>query len=100
MPNLTQSFYNYTNNNKTNIYIETGTYLGNGIKDVLNNYNFIYSIELSKKFYNYNVNQFKNNNNVRIYLGDSKKILPELLDNINEPITIYLDAHYYLNSKY
>ena len=94
MPNLTQSFYNCTNNNKTNYYIETGTYLGDGIKNVLNNYNFIYSIELSEKFYNYNVNQFKNNNNVRMYLGDSKKILPELLDDINEPITIYLDAHY------
>jgi len=29
-----------------------------------------------------------------MYLGDSKIILPELLKNINEPITIYLDAHY------
>ena len=29
-----------------------------------------------------------------MYLGDSKKILPELLKNINEPITIFLDAHY------
>ena len=36
----------------------------------------------------------KNNKNVKMYLGDSKKILPTLLNNINEPVTIYLDAHY------
>jgi hypothetical protein len=94
MPNLTQYFYTLTNNSKTNHYIETGTYLGDGIKCLINNYKNIHSIELSEKWYNYNVEQFKNNNNVKIYLGDSKKKLPELLNNINEPITIYLDAHY------
>jgi hypothetical protein len=94
MPNLTNEFYSLTNNIKTNHYIETGTYLGNGIKDVLNNYENIHSIELADKWYQYNIEQFRNYSNVKIYLGDSKKILPELLDNINEPVTIYLDAHY------
>jgi len=94
MPNLTHYFYTLTNNPKTNHYIETGTYLGDGIKCVLNNYETISSIELSEKWYQYNIEQFKNNNNVKMYLGDSKKILPELLNNIDEPITIYLDAHF------
>lgn len=94
MPNLTQEFYILTQNVKTDYYIETGTYLGDGIKCVLNNYNNIHSIELSEKWHAYNVQQFKNNTNVKMHLGDSKKILPELLNNINEPITIYLDAHY------
>jgi hypothetical protein len=94
MPNLTEFLYNSTNNIKTKHYIETGTYLGDGIKTVINNYDFIYSIELSEKWYNYNVEQFKDNNNVKMYLGDSKNILPKILENINEPITIYLDAHY------
>jgi hypothetical protein len=94
MPNLTNEFYSLTNNVKTKQYIETGTYLGNGIKDVLNNYENIHSIELADKWYQYNIEQFRNYSNVKIYFGDSKKILPELLDNINEPVTIYLDAHY------
>jgi len=94
MPNLTNNFYTYTNNKKTRHYIETGTYLGNGIRDVLNNYEYIHSIELADKWYQHNVEQFKNNSNVKMYLGDSKKFLPELLDNINEPVTLYLDAHY------
>lgn len=94
MPNLTPIFYYLTKNVKTNHYIETGSYLGHGIFNVLNNYEYIHSIELSEKWYEYNNMQFKNNNNVKMYLGDSKKILPELLNNINEPVTIYLDAHY------
>jgi hypothetical protein len=94
MPNLTKEFYSLTNNLKTKHYIETGTYLGDGIKNVINNYENIYSIELSEKWYQYNLEQFKNTKNVKMYLGDSKKILPELLINIKEPITIYLDAHY------
>jgi hypothetical protein len=94
MPNLTSYFYNLTKNNKTNYYIETGTYLGDGIKCVLNNYKNIHSIELSERWYKYNVEQFKFNNNVKMHLGDSKKILPELLNNIDEPVTIFLDSHY------
>jgi hypothetical protein len=94
MPILTSDFYNLTKTIKTNHYIETGAYLGNGIKGVLNYYENIHSIELSNKWYEHNVKQFKNNENVKMYLGDSKKILPELLNNIKEPVTIFLDAHY------
>lgn len=94
MPNLTKLFFDYTKIQKTNQYIETGTYLGDGIKCVLNNYKMIHSIELSDKWYQHNVDQFKNNDNVTMHLGDSKKILPHILNNINEPVTIYLDSHY------
>ena len=94
MPNLLSFFYDTTKCEKTNIYIETGTYLGNGIKGVLNNYQQIHSIELSEKWYEHNVNQFKNETHVKMHLGDSKKILPTLLETIQEPVTIYLDAHY------
>lgn len=94
MPNLTKEFYNFTQMKKTKHYIETGTYLGDGIKSVLSNYENIHSIELSEKWYDHNIQQFKNNNNVKIYLGDSKKKLSELLKNIKEPVTVFLDAHY------
>ena len=35
MPILTQKLYNITSTQKTNIYIETGTYRGDGIKKVI-----------------------------------------------------------------
>jgi hypothetical protein len=94
MPNLTSTFYNLTKTSKSNHYIETGAYLGNGIKGVLSNYQNVHSIELSPKWYQHNVEQFSKNTNVNMYLGDSKLVLPELLNNINEPVTIFLDAHY------
>ena len=94
MPNLTPMFYSRTGTTKTNHYIETGTYRGDGIRRVLNNYEKIHSIELSEKWYRYNTEQFKNCKNVKIYLGDSKKVLPALLNTIEEPATIFLDAHY------
>ena len=94
MTNLTEFFYSSTNCNKTNHFIETGTYLGEGIKRTLHNYENIHSIELSKKWYEFNIEQFKTNNHVKIYLGDSKIILPKLLNIIEEPVTVYLDAHY------
>ena len=95
MPLLTNYFYEKTKLTKTNNYIETGTYLGNGIKCVMNDYKYVHSIELAEKWYNFNVDQFSDNKNVTIYLGDSKKTLPKLLELIDEPVTIYLDAHYY-----
>ena len=94
MPNFTSKFYELTKNTKTKHYIETGAYFGHGIKSVLNNYEKIHSIELSDKWYYYNVEQFLYNKNVKMYLGDSKKVLPLLLETIHEPVTIYLDAHY------
>jgi hypothetical protein len=49
MPNLTSEFYNLSKTIQTTHYIETGTYFGDGIKCVLNNYLNIHSIELSEK---------------------------------------------------
>ena len=94
MPTLTEGFYKETNANKTQIYIETGAYLGNGIKSVIGHYEQIHSIELAEKWYSYNVEQFKAEPSVKMHLGDSKKILPGLLATLNEPVTIFLDAHY------
>ena len=94
MPNIKDNVYKLTNTKKTNQYIETGTYLGDGIKNVLNNYVKIHSIELSKKWYDHNVEQFRNEPTVEIHLGDSKEILTKLLENIKEPVTIFLDAHF------
>jgi hypothetical protein len=91
---LTPHFYDSTQSRKTRHFIETGTYLGDGIKDVINVYEHVHSIELSEKWYEYNVEQFKHDNRVKMYLGDSKKILPDLLKTIDEPVTIFLDAHY------
>lgn len=94
MPNIREGVYEMTGTIKTNHYIETGAYLGDGIEKVLGNYPHIHSIELSEKWYDHNVQKFSGKPSVKMHLGDSKKILPELLDTIQEPVTVFLDAHY------
>ena len=94
MPILKDRFYELIKGSRTSQYIETGCYRGEGVNSIINHYDIIHSIELSDKWYKYNLEKFVNYPNVFIHLGDSKKVLPELLSGINEPVTIYLDAHY------
>lgn len=94
MPNLTAKFYNETNNIKTNQYIETGAYHGDGVQHVLTQYEVVHSIELSQVWYEYCANRFKNEPKARMHHGNSKYILPQVLTNIQEPVTVYLDGHF------
>jgi hypothetical protein len=91
---LKKEFYLKSKTRPTRIYIETGTYMGDGVTSVLGMYDQIHSIELSEKWYKYNKEKFKDNKEVHIHHGDSKKVLPVLLETIKEPVTIFLDAHY------
>lgn len=76
------------------IFIETGTFWGNMVWHMKNKFKQIYSIELSEKLYQYNKKFFSKYKNIDILHGDSGKILPDLLANINEPCLFWLDAHY------
>jgi hypothetical protein len=80
---------------KNNYFIETGSYLGNGIKNAINaGFKYIYSIELSDKYYDICKNKFEGNSNVNIIKGDSSEVLFDIIKDINEPITFWLDGHY------
>lgn len=84
----------YINLPKTSIYIETGTYRGRGVAKVLSEYSEIHTIELSKKWFDFNVEKWSKHKHVNVHFGDSKVVLSNLLDSINQPVTIFLDAHY------
>jgi len=77
------------------IFIETGSHVGNGIRRALDaGFKNIYSIELSYKFYKNCCLRFEDELQVRLYKGDASEVLPEILKDINEPVTFWLDAHY------
>jgi len=81
------------NNNR--VFIETGTYLGDGVQRALDSgYKAVISIELDKKRYENAKKRFSNNKNVRIIHGNSGTALPKLLKKVKEPCTFWLDAHY------
>ena len=79
-------FYSYTRNK---VFIETGSFEGAGIQRALDvGFETIISIEYAKRYYDLCVEKFKNNKNVKIYLGDSVSTLPKILADIKEGVTL------------
>jgi len=75
--------------------VETGTWVGEGVEEALQaGFNEIYSIELSPKWHKYCVEKFQSLPNVHLSQGDSGKVLEEVISQIDQPITFWLDAHY------
>ena len=77
------------------VFIETGSHTGEGIQSAIDaGFQTIISIELSDHFYDMCKNRFKENPNIHIIKGDSFKVLPDIINNINDRITFWLDGHY------
>lgn len=73
---------------KNDVFIETGSYVGDGIQQALEaGFSEIISIELSDKYYQHSKKRFESNPNVKVILGDSFKVLPELIFKIDKKIT-------------
>lgn len=81
---------------KTDFFIETGSFLGDGIQLAINSgFVKIYSIELGENLYQHCKNRFVNDPKVHLILGDSSVKLKEILDqNPRVPFTYWLDGHY------
>lgn len=91
MPSKTEIFAKYQNK----FFIETGSYLGDGIKQAISaGFNKIISIELADKYYTHCKQIFASNPNVEIIKGDSYKVLPNIIKDITVPITFWLDGHH------
>lgn len=77
------------------IFIETGSADGDGIECALKSgFEKIYSIELNPILFENCRNRFKNNENVYLFCGSSEIELPKILETINEPFVLWLDAHW------
>jgi len=79
--------------NNKNIYIETGLYRGGGVDWAVNYFDEVHSIELFKPYYDACVEKYKDNTKVKLHFGDSRTKLSEILNSLNEPCFIFLDAH-------
>jgi len=88
----TETFKKYKTNN---IFIETGSYIGDGINQAIEaGYNKIISIELGHQLYEGCVKRFKDNDIVSLFQGDSSDVLNLILKDINSPATFWLDGHW------
>ena len=77
------------------IFVETGTYLGDGVRRALNSgFTEVHSIELDTNRYNHCVKKFKNDKRVHLYHGNSGILLEKVLTKINKPVVFWIDAHF------
>ncbi len=81
-----------------NIFFETGSHKGDGINFALvESFKRIISIEIEQKFIDICENRFKNeieSGVIQIIKGDSLKVMGDIINKIDEPITFWLDAHW------
>lgn len=99
------TFLNKFNNNNIKVFIETGTFIGDGIQSAINaGFEKIYSVELSENLFdvsktrfldttNSKVTNLELKNNINLFLGSSEVELPKIISQISEPFLLWLDAH-------
>lgn len=85
-----QGFHNFLNH----YFVETGTLHGNGIIKALQaGFKEVRSIEFDAKNFNFARTRLAHYNNVKIFHGSSCHDLWPMIQDIEEPITFWLDAH-------
>lgn len=83
--------------NKCNVLVETGTYLGGMIEAQLNIFEDISSIELSETLYSDAKKKFDGISKIRLYNGDSGELLRNMISDCKVPKPkriFWLDGHY------
>ncbi|HEV8634531.1 MAG TPA: class I SAM-dependent methyltransferase [Chloroflexota bacterium] len=76
------------------VLVETGTYMGDMVAAMLDQFDRIYSIELSEELHARARARFADEPRVTILQGDSARVLPELLKELGVPCLFWLDGHY------
>ena len=79
---------------RAEVFVETGTYLGDTVAALKGNVRAIHSIELGEKLFQDAQRRFSGCNNVRLWHGDSGDVLPEVLSQIDGKCVFWLDGRY------
>lgn len=75
--------------------VETGTYYGEMVAAMKNHFNRVYSIEYVPALAERATRKFASDEHVRVFCGDSRAVMPEVLALLNSPALFWLDAGYY-----
>lgn len=84
----------YASKYSLNTFIETGTYFGDTVYALKNNFKKIISIELSEELCNRAREKFSKDKHISIFNGDSGVVIKSVLDSLKEPALFWLDGHY------
>lgn len=78
----------------TPVFVETGTYYGDTLNALKNNFKKLYSIELDEYLCHRAQKRFSRYSHINVFCGDSAQHLPPIIAQINQPTLFWLDAHY------
>lgn len=76
------------------IFVETGTFLGDTSWDLMENFRKITTLEVEPKLAALARDRFRKHPTVHVEEGDSAERLPEICRQIDAPCLFYLDGHY------
>ncbi len=76
------------------VFVETGTYKGDTIYAIKNDFDKIFTIELSSMYADTAIKRFEKETRIKVIQGDSKSELAKVITNIQEPCVFWLDGHY------
>jgi len=79
---------------RTRVFVETGTYQGDMIEAMRDQFRHLYSIELGMDLWRKAHDRFSRFKHICVRQGDSGVVLNEILAGINEPCLFWLDGHY------
>lgn len=92
---LTQQHIKKYKTDKHKIFVESGTYVGDGVQLAIDcGFEKIISVEISKKYYEYAAERFSSNKSVNIIFGDSYFEFQKICQSLNEPVFFWLDGHF------
>ena len=74
--------------------VETGTFQGDAIFACRDSFDRVYSIELDPDLHRQAVERFKDDSRIELLQGDSKYVLPRVLELVDGPAVFWLDGHY------
>lgn len=74
--------------------VETGTCLGSTTIFLSNNFEKVYTIEISRSFLNIARQKFISHKNIEVFEGDSVEVLSNNLNHLNDQTIYFLDAHW------
>ncbi len=84
----------YATDHQLSVFVETGTYLGDMVFAMQNQFRQLYSIELSPLFYEAATTRFKGFEHIKILQGDSGEVLKDLVPTLESRALFWLDGHY------
>jgi hypothetical protein len=76
------------------VLVETGTLRGDTVAALRSKFDRVYSVELDDRLFEQACARFRGASNVQILHGDSGKVLPAILADLQQPAMFWLDGHY------